>query len=106
MKALVTVQKELLNVVAKHRLNTALKRRVPNAAYSTIRVNDKVFISCQKLVRKWAGSYCVHRFFKDCNILGLDTDDKIIIVYVDEIKLYQSNITPIKATPSTRDYKD
>lgn len=75
MKALLTAQEEMTNIVAKHHLNTALKRRVRNAADSTTRVNTEVLMFREKPVGMWGGPYRVHMFLNDYKILQLDTGD-------------------------------
>lgn len=56
VEALVAVWNEMPDNVAKHRLNTALKRRVPYAANFKIPVQDEALMFCEPPVGKWVGA--------------------------------------------------
>lgn len=65
-----------LSIVAKHRLNTFPKRRVPNVADSSIRVNNEVLMFRKKPVGKWADAYLVQRLLTENKLLELFTVKK------------------------------
>lgn len=101
-----TARKEMLKILAKHRLHTARKRRVPDAANSKIRVNEEVLMFREKPAGKWAGLYRVHRFLQSDKIFKVDTRDRLTIASIDKIKLYQPRNAPITTILSTGDYKN
>lgn len=106
MKPLVTARKKMLNIVAKHRFDTALKRRVPNAADSINRVNDEVLMFREKPVGKWVGTYLVYRFLQNDKSFELGTGDRLIIASIGKITLYQSRTSPTTMTLSPGDNKN
>lgn len=52
MRAAVLARKEMIDIVAKQRLETAANRRVPNAADSTFCINDEVLMYREKPIGK------------------------------------------------------
>lgn len=68
----------MVDIVAKHRLSTAMKKRIPSAADAETRVLDEVLIFCEKQVGKWVGTYLVRRFIDEGKILELDIEDRFI----------------------------
>lgn len=52
MKALIAAWKEILDIIAKHCLKTALKRQFFNATNSVIPVQDELFMFLKKTFQK------------------------------------------------------
>lgn len=91
MIALVNARKEMSRIIAKERLDAALRCDVPRAAYSKIYIADEVLIYREKPFGKGVGPYIV-RDIKSKKLI-LDTIDREINATLSVDKVNHYNLT-------------
>lgn len=92
MKAMANARKEMSTIVARDRVDRALRLRVPSASDSQISIGDEVLMFRENPIGKWMGPYVIADK-KDKSII-LNTGDRLLPASIDKIKHYRESIPP------------
>lgn len=92
IKQMVMARKEMGRIAAQTRLETALRRNVPCAADSDIRVGDYVLMYREKPIGKWVGPYMVVNL--KGKVTTLNTGDRLLNASVDKRKPHIEHSDP------------
>lgn len=105
MLALKIARSEMLKVIARQRLATAIQKNVPKVANHDISIGSDVLLYKERPVNRWLGPYKV--IAGDMKNLLLNVDGRIVPASVDKVKTFkrvqaESKDTATPAAPGAR----
>ncbi len=100
MKALQTAQSEMVKIIARQRLASALRRNVPSAADRDILTGSDVLLYKEKPRHEWVGPYKVME--GDNKNMLLNITGRIVPASVDEVEPSQTSPKSNKQSSSLR----
>ena len=100
MKALQTARSEMVKIIARQRLASALRRNVPSSADRDILFGSDVLLYKERPRHEWVGTYKVMAGDNE-NVL-LNMNGRIVPASVDKVKPYQTSPTSNEQRSSLR----